>query len=78
MKTSMLRIRALENKMRSKPVLPTCICTMKDGGEKRFFGMMVLQPFLDGDIAALTTNDADLASMLRAMDTESTVEINLI
>ena len=78
MKTTALRVRALENLIRSKQSWPACDCLMKDGGEKRFFGMMVLQPFLDGDIAALTTNDADLASMLRAMDTERTVEINLI
>jgi hypothetical protein len=51
---------------------------MSDGGEKRLFGMSVLQPFLNGDIAALTTNDADLAAMLRQMDTDGTVEITII
>lgn len=78
MKSNMLRVRALENLIRSKPTWPTCDCLMKDGDEKKFFGMMVLQPFLDGEIAALTTNDADLANMLRAMDTDKTVEIKLI
>lgn len=78
MKSNMLRIRALENMIRSKTAVPTCLCRMKYGGEKRFFGMSVLQPFLDGEITAITTNDADLASMLRNMDTEETVEINLI
>ena len=78
MKSNMLRVRALENLIRSKPTWPTCDCLMKDGDEKKFFGMMVLQPFLDGEIAALTTNDADLANMLRAMDTDKAVEIKLI
>ena len=78
MKSNMLRVRALENLIRSKPTWPTCDCLMKDGDEKKFFGMMVLQPFLDGEIVALTTNDADLAAMLRQMDTDKTVEINLI
>ena len=78
MKSNMLRVRALENLIRSKPTWPTCDCLMKDGDERRFFGMMVLQPFLDGEIVALTTNDADLAAMLRAMDTDNTVEIKLI
>lgn len=78
MKSNMMRVRALENLIRSKPTWPTCDCLMKDGDEKKFFGMMVLQPFLDGEIAALTTNDADLANMLRAMDTDKTVEIKLI
>lgn len=78
MKSSMMRVRALENLIRSKTKIPTCVCRMKDGGEKRFFGMMVLQPFLDGEVAAMTTNDADLAAMLRQMDTDNTVEINLI
>lgn len=78
MKSNALRVKALENMIRSKPTWPTCNCRMKDGGEKRFSGLMVLQPFLDGEIAALTTNDADIASMLRQMDTDNTVEINLI
>lgn len=74
----MLRVRALENLIRSKPTWPTCDCTMKNGEEKRFFGAMVLQPFLDGEIVALTTNDADIASMLRHMDMDETVDIKLI
>lgn len=78
MKSNMLRVRALENMMRSKATFPTCVCRMSDGGEKRLFGMSVLQPFLDGEIAALTTNDADLAAMLRQMDTDGTVEITII
>jgi len=78
MKSSFTRVRALENMIRSKPTWPTCDCLMRDGNEKKLFGMMVLQPFLDGEIAALTTNDADLAAMLRAMDTDNTVEIKLI
>lgn len=78
MKSNMLRVKALENRIRSKPKIPACVCRMKDGGEKRFFGMMVLQPFLDDEIAALATNDADLAEMLRQMDTDGTVEITII
>ena len=78
MKSNLARVFALEKMIRNKPTWPTCDCQMKDGGERRFFGMMVLQPFLDGEIVALTTNDADLATMLRQMDTDKTVEINLI
>ena len=78
MKSNLARVFALEKMVKSKPTWPTCDCLMKDGDERRFFGMMVLQPFLDGEIAALTTNDADLAAMLRAMDTDNTVEIKLI
>ena len=77
MKTNALRVRALENLIRSKPTWPTCDCLMRDGNEKKYFGMMVLQPFLVGDIAALTTNDAELAAMLRQMDKDETVEIKL-
>lgn len=78
MKSNLARVFALEKMVKSKPTWPTCDCLMKDGDEKKFFGMMVLQPFLDGEIVALTTNDADLAAMLRQMDTDKTVEINLI
>lgn len=78
MKSNLARVFALEKMVKSKPTWPTCDCLMKDGDERRFFGMMVLQPFLDGEIVALTTNDADLAAMLRQMDTDKTVEINLI
>ena len=78
MKSNLSRVFALEKMVKNKPTWPTCDCMMKDGGEKRFFGMMVLQPFLDGEIVSLTTNDADLTAMLRNMDTDKTVEINLI
>lgn len=78
MKSSLVRVRALENLIRSKPTWPTSDCLMKDGNKKRFFGMMVLQPFLDGEIVTLTTDDADMAAMLRQMDADNTVEIKLI
>lgn len=75
MKTNALRVRALENLIRSKPIWPTCSCRMKDGGEKKYFGMTVVEPFLNGEILSLTTNDADIAAMLRAMDETINIEM---
>ena len=75
MKNNMLRVRALENLIRSKPTWPTCVCRMKDGTEKKIFGMMVIEPFLNGEIVALTTNDADIAAMLQAMDETINIDV---
>lgn len=75
--TNRARLEAVEKLIKSKTTWPTCICLMKGGGQQRLFGMMVLQPFLDGEIDAITTNDADLAAMLRGMDTEETVKIDV-
>ena len=75
--TSRARLEAVEKLIKNKPTWPTCDCLMNDGGKKRLFGMMVIQPFLDGEIAAVTTNDADLAAMLRAMDVDETITIEV-
>lgn len=71
------RVVAIEKLVKSKPTWPTCDCLMTDGTRQRLFGMMVVQPFLNGDVAELVTNDGDLAAMLRAMDTDETITIKV-
>lgn len=75
--TNRARLQAVEKLIKGKSTWPTCDCLMRDGNEQRLFGMMVVEPFLNGDIVALTTNDADLAAMLRAMDTDETINIDV-
>lgn len=76
--TVLARTMAIEKVVKSKATWPTCDCLMTDGTRQRLFGMMIVQPFLNGEVAELVTNDNDLAAMLRQMDIDETVEINLI
>lgn len=71
------RVAAIEKLVKNKATWPTCDCLMTDGTRQRLFGMMVVQPFLNGDVAELVTNDGDLAAMLRAMDTNETIKIEI-
>lgn len=71
------RVAAIEKLVKNKPTWPTCDCLMTDGTRQRLFGMTVVQPFLNGDVAELVTNDGDLAAMLRAMDTNETIKIEI-
>lgn len=73
--TNRARLQAVEKLIKGKATWPTCDCLMRDGNEQRFFGMMVVEPFLNGEIVALTTNDADLAAMLRAMDETINIDV---
>lgn len=75
--TVLARTMAIEKVVKSKATWPTCDCLMTDGTRQRLFGMMIVQPFLNGEVAELVTNDNDLAALLRAMDTDETIKIDV-
>ena len=49
-----------------------CYCTMKDGSERVYYGMTILQDFLDEQIKSVRTTHADIAALLRAFCIEDT------
>ena len=72
------KLNAVEKALSSKPMIPRTICKFKDGSVSQIIGMNVLQQFLDGEISAVCCDDPDIAHLLRALDTEKTVKIELI
>lgn len=72
------RIEALKRSIDKKIDLPKAICKLTDGTITQFVGFNVLQPFLDGKITEIVCEDANTAYMLRAMDIEKTIKIELI
>lgn len=75
--TTRARLEAIEKTMNARPSLPCCVCQMTDGKRKEFQGFTVLQPFLDGEITSISCDDTDMAHMLREMDTEKTISIEV-
>ena len=69
------RIHALEKILNAKADIPRTICKMKNGTIMEIHGMGVLQPMLNEEIVEAVCDDADIACLLRAMDTENTVKI---
>ena len=49
-----------------------CFCTMRDGSERTYYGMTVIQDLLDENIKAIRTHDADTAALLRAFNVKDT------
>ena len=76
--TTKSRLNAVEKALSAKPLIPRTVCKFKDGSVSQITGTSVLQPFLDGEISAVCCDDPDLAHLLRAMDTERTVKIEII
>lgn len=72
------RIDALRRSIDKEIDLPKSICRFTDGSITQLAGLNVLQPFLDGRIMELVCDDANTAYMLRAMDTEKTVKIEIV
>ena len=69
------RINAIEKAVSAKPYIPRTICKMKDGTITEMHGMSVLQSMLNGEIIEAVCDDADIACLLRAMDSEHLVTI---
>lgn len=70
------RLEALEMALQT-PKMPRSICRMSDGSIKEIKGLAVLLPFLDGKISSVVCDDADTANLMRAMDTEKAVDIEI-
>ena len=66
------RIAALEARA---GYCPKTFCKMQDGSERTFYGLAVMGPFLDGEIVSTRTDDADIAGLLKALDSTAVVEI---
>lgn len=69
------RISAIEKAVSAKPDIPRTICKLKDGSITEIHGMGVLQPLLNDEIVEAVCDDANIACLLRAMDTENKVII---
>ena len=66
-----LKTRAVKlekEQRRKKKRFPACDCVMRDGTQKRLYGLSVLLPLLDGEIATVTTEDADIATLMGKMN----------
>ena len=71
------RLFALEKAVNAKAHIPRTICKMKNGTIQELSGMSVLQPFLEGAIVEAVCDDADIAYLLRSMDSENAVPIEV-
>lgn len=69
MKSLKDRIAALEARTDNSPHV---YCDMKDGSKRTYYGVDVIQPFLDEEISRVRTDDADIAALLRAFNVEDT------
>ncbi len=76
-RNTMKRLIALEKAVNAKANIPRSICKMKDGTITEINGTSIIQPFLNGDIVEAVCDDADIACLLRAMDSENTVPIEM-
>ena len=72
------RIDAIKRDLEKPLDLPKSICKLTDGTVTQFIGLNVVQPFLDGKITDVVCDDANIAQMLRAMDTEKTTKIEIV
>ena len=53
-----------------------CFCTMRDGSQRVYYGMTIIQDFLDEKIASVRTPHADIAALLQAFSiADTTVEV---
>lgn len=71
------RLTAIKKTL-SPDVIPISICRDQAGEISTVDGMNVLQPMLDGAFTDIVCNDPDIAALLRSMDTEKTVNIEII
>ena len=69
------RLKALEEKMYILERITKSTCRMKNGETRLFLGFDVLLPFLEGEITSVVTNNQELASLMRGMDTDNDVKI---
>lgn len=72
------RLKALEEKVEILDKLTKSSCRMKDGEERLFLGFDVLLPFLEGELTHVTTNNRELADLMRGMDPDEDVKIELM
>ena len=72
------KIAAIEKSLAAMNEHPKSICKLKDGSITQIIGISVIQPFLDGEIIEVCCDDADIACLLRAMDMDNKVKIELI
>ena len=76
MKNSMVnRISAIEKAVSAKPSIPRTICKMQNGAITEKYGLCVLQSMLNEEIIEAVCDDADIACLLRALDTDRKVTI---
>ena len=72
------KIAAIEKSLAAMNEHPKSICKLKDGTITQILGMSIVQPFLNGEITEVCCDDADIACLLRAMDMENKVKIEMI
>lgn len=72
------KIAAIEKSLAAMNEHPKSICKLKDGSITQIIGISVIQPFLDGEIIEVCCDDADIACLLRALDMEKKIKIELI
>lgn len=58
--------------------IPMSICRDQAGEISTLDGLTVVQPMLEGLFTDISCNDPDIAHLLRSMDTEKTVNIEII
>jgi hypothetical protein len=69
------RLVAMEKALSAKPSIPRTLCKMRNGTIIEIRGMSVLTPFLNDEIIEAVCDDADVACLLRSMDSENKVTI---
>ena len=70
------RLDALERSGNAK--CPRCVVRMSSGEVKVIEGLSAVMPFLDGQIVHIACDDPDVAGLLRAMDTDHNITIEII
>lgn len=70
------RVDLLERAISSLDV-PKSVCQMEDGTIDRIEGLSVIAPFLEGKIKSVVCDNPDVANLLRAMDSENHVKIEI-
>ena len=70
-------VKALEKAIKANASF-WCLCRMVDGELHPLCGLSLIRPFLDGSIEALACNDSETAHLLRGLDAEKRVSIELV
>lgn len=74
----MKRMRAIEARLSDGTQVPVNLVRMQDGTIRELYGMNAVPALLAGGVEAITCFDADIAALLRALDSENQVKIEVV
>lgn len=72
------RLKAISRAVEGQPCIPVSICKRTTGETMEYYGMTVLQPFLNGELSEIRSNNPDIVNLLKSMAADNTVTIEIL